>query len=59
MFNAGAVTVKDNEAVVDSNAASVTFSVKLDDAAAVGVPEIVLPEILKPAGSAPLASDHV
>jgi hypothetical protein len=58
-FNAGALIVIDNAAVAETEALSVTLRVKLDDAAVVGVPEIVLPEILKPAGSCPVATDHV
>ena len=48
----------DSAAVAEPEALSVTLTVKLDDPAAVGVPEIVLPERLKPAGSDPLATDH-
>ena len=46
-------------AVTDAVPLSFTFTVKLDDPAVVGVPEIVLPERLSPAGSDPLATDHV
>jgi hypothetical protein len=46
-------------ALADAVPLSVTLIVKLDDPAAVGVPEIVLPEKLSPAGSDPLDTDHV
>ena len=59
IVNAGALIVSDNGAVVETDALSVTFTVKLDEDAAVGVPEIVPPERLKPAGRAPVAMDHV
>jgi len=58
-FNAGALIVIDNAALAETEALSVTFTVKFEDAAVVGVPEIVPPERLKPAGSDPLATDHV
>ena len=59
IVNAGELIVNDNGAVVDTDALSVTLTVKLDDPAAVGVPAIVLPEIPNPAGSDPVAIDHV
>jgi len=59
MVKAGGLIVNDNGAVADTDALSVTLTVKLDGPAAVGVPDIVLPEILNPAGSDPLVSDHV
>ena len=59
IVNAGALIVNDNGAVVDTDALSVTFTVKLDDDAAVGVPEIVPPERLNPAASDPVAMDQV
>ena len=59
ILKAGALIVNDNAAVADTDALSVTLIVKLDDAAAVGVPEIVPPERLNPAGSDPAETDHV
>ena len=59
IFKAGALIVIDKAAVAETDALSVTLTVKLDGPAEVGVPEIVLPERLKPAGSCPLATDHV
>ncbi len=49
----------DNGAVVEADPLSVTFTVKLLDPAAVGVPEIVpFAASVSPAGSAPLAIVH-
>ena len=45
--------------MADPVALSVALTVKLEDPAAVGVPDIVPPERLNPAGSDPLATDHV
>ena len=59
IVKAGALIVNDKAAVADPVALSVTLTVKLDDPAAVGVPDIVPPERLNPAGSDPLATDHV
>jgi len=59
IVNAGAPIVNANGAVVDTDALSVTLTVKLDGPAAVGVPAIVLPEIPSPAGSDPVAIDQV
>jgi len=59
MVNAGAPIVNANGAVVDTDALSVTLTVKLDGPVAVGVPAMVLPEIPSPAGSDPVAIDHV
>jgi len=56
---AGALIVNDNGAVADTDALSVTLTVKLDGPAAVGVPDIVPPLRFNPAGSDPVASDHV
>jgi hypothetical protein len=58
-LNAGALIVNESGALTDTEALSVTFTVKLDEPAAVGVPEIVLPARLSPAGSDPLATDQV
>ena len=59
MLNAGALMRIERAAVADAVPLSFTFTVKLDDPAVVGVPEIVLPERLSPAGRDPLATDHV
>ena len=59
MVKAGALIVSDRLAVADADALSVTFTAKLAVPAAVGVPDIVLPVRLRPAGSDPLATDHV
>jgi len=58
-LNPGPLTIKDSGAVADTEALSVTLTVKLDGPAVVGVPEIVPPERLSPAGSDPLATDQV
>ena len=57
-FKLGGLIVSDSAAVVDCDALSATFKVKLLVPAAVGVPDIAPPEIFKPAGSAPLATDQ-
>ena len=56
----GGLTVIDNEAVVEAEALSVTFTVKLLVPAVPGVPDMA-PEAARvnPAGSAPLATDQV
>jgi len=59
MVKAGELIVNDNGAVIDTDALSVTLTVKLDGPVAVGVPAMVLPEIPSPAGRDPLATDHV
>jgi hypothetical protein len=59
MLKAGALMRIESAAVTDAEPLSFTLIVKLDDPAAVGVPEIVLPERLSPAGSDPLATDQV
>ena len=59
IVKAGALIINDKAAVADPVALSVTLTVKLDDPTAVGVPDIVPPERLNPAGSDPLATDHV
>jgi len=51
--------VNDNAFVTDTNALSVTRTVKLLDPAVPGVPDIVPPaDRLNPAGKVPLATDH-
>jgi hypothetical protein len=59
MLNAGALMTSDRAAVADADARSVTLTVKLEDPAALGVPEIVPAERLSPAGRDPLSTDHV
>ena len=54
----GGLIVSDNAAVAEPDALSVTFTVKLAGPAVPGVPEIVSPASVKPAGSDPLAIDH-
>ena len=59
MLNAGELMVIDKAAVVVAAALSVTRTVKLLDAAVVGVPDMVPPAArVNPAGSVPLARDH-
>jgi hypothetical protein len=51
--------VNDSAAVVETDALSVTFTVKLLDPAVAGVPEIVPPaDRLKPPGSVPTDTVH-
>jgi hypothetical protein len=58
--NAAGLIVIDNAAVAETDALSVTFTVKLLDPAVVGVPEIVpFAATVNPAGSDPLAIIHV
>ena len=57
--SAGAFTVIANDALADTDALSVTFTVKLLVPAALGVPVIDEPFRLNPGGSDPLAIDHV
>ena len=60
ILNAGGLIVSDSAAVVETDALSVTFTVKLLDPAVPGVPEIVPPaDRLKPAGSVPTDTVHV
>jgi hypothetical protein len=59
MLKAGALIVTESAAVTDAEALSVTFNVKLEEPAAVGVPDIVPPARFSPAGKDPLAMDHV
>ena len=53
------LTVIDIAVIADPDALSVTFTLKLLVPAAVGVPDIVAPLKLNPAGSDPLAIAHV
>jgi hypothetical protein len=59
ILKAGAVMTIDSAAVADPDALSVTFTLKLEEPAVVGLPEIVPPARLSPAGRDPLATDHV
>jgi hypothetical protein len=59
MLRAGGLIVNDSGAVVETDARSVTFTVKLLGAAVRGVPEIVPPaDKVNPAGSVPADTDH-
>ena len=56
----GGLIVSDNAAVVDAEALSVSFTVKLLDPAVVGVPVIVPPAVsVSPAGNVPTVTVHV
>ena len=60
MFSAGGLIVNDSAAVVETDALSVTFTVKLLDPAVPGVPEIVPPaDRVNPEGSVPSDTVHV
>ena len=60
MLSAAGLIVSDSAAVVETDAPSVTFTVKLLVPGEPGVPEIVpLAERLNPEGSDPLATVHV
>lgn len=59
IIKAGALMASDSGAFADDDALSVTLTVKLEEPAVVGVPDMVLPERLNPAGSVPLERDHV
>jgi hypothetical protein len=60
VMTSGGATVIDSDLVVECVAASVTFTVKVDVPALVGVPEMT-PALLiaSPAGSEPIDTDHV
>ena len=58
MPKGGGLIVSDSAAVADRDALSVTFTVKFADPAMLGVPEMVPPARLNPAGSDPPANDH-
>jgi hypothetical protein len=59
MPKAGGLIVRDSAAVTDTDALSVSFTVKLLGPAPPGVPDIVPPaERLNPDGNDPLATDH-
>ena len=56
---AGVLMVMDKPAVAETDAVSVTCTVKVLDPAAPGVPDMVPPAArLNPAGNVPLATDH-
>ena len=55
----GALIVNDSAALADAEALSVTFTVKFEEPEALGVPDIVPPVRLSPAGSEPTVTDHV
>ena len=59
MVKAGGLMSNDSAAVAETEALSVTLTVKLADPAAVGMPAIVPPERFNPAGSDPPESAHV
>jgi hypothetical protein len=57
---AGGLIASESAAVAETDALSVTRTVKLLDPAVPGVPDIVPPAArLSPAGNDPLATDHV
>ena len=59
MLSAGGLIVSDSAAVAETDALSVTFTVKLLDPTLSGVPVIVPPaDRVNPEGSAPLDTDH-
>jgi len=58
ILSAGAAIVIASEALADADAASVALTLKLEVPAAVGVPEMVPPASVSPAGSDPLDTDH-
>ena len=58
ILNAGTLIVTERAALADPEAPSVTFTVKVEVPAVVGVPEIVPPASVNPAGSDPLDTDH-
>jgi hypothetical protein len=59
MLSAGGLIVNDSAAVVDTDALSVTFTVKLLDPAVPGVPEIVPPvDRVNPEGRVPTDTNH-
>ena len=59
IFKAGALIVSNSDALADDDPLSVTLTVKLEEPAVVGVPEIVLPESPIPPGSDPLETVQV
>lgn len=58
-LNPGPLITNDSAALADTEALSVILTVKLDGPGVLGVPEIVPPERLNPAGSDPLANVQV
>jgi hypothetical protein len=59
MLRAGALIASDRGALADADMLSVTLTVKLDEFAAMGVPEMMPSAKSKPAGSEPLTTVHV
>jgi hypothetical protein len=59
MLKTGALIASDRAALADTDMLSVTLTVKLDEPADSGVPANVEPVRFTPAGSAPLATNHV
>ena len=59
MLRTGALIASDRAALADADMLSTTLSVKLDEPAATGVPLIIPSASFSPAGSDPLATDHV
>ena len=59
IVNAGVLMASRRGALIDAEALSVTLMVKFDEPAVLGVPDIVFPERLSPAGRDPLATDQV
>jgi hypothetical protein len=59
ILNVGGLIVNDSAAVVETDALSVTFTVKLLVPIVPGVPDIVPPaDKVKPAGGVPTDTDH-
>jgi hypothetical protein len=58
IVKAGELIVSDRAAVADAELESVTFTVRFDEPAAVGVPDIVPALRVNPAGREPLVIDH-
>lgn len=59
MLRTGALIARDRVALADVDMLSVTLRVKLEEPAPTGVPLIIPPERLNPAGSDPLERDQV
>lgn len=59
MLRTGALIANDTAAVAVADMLSVTLRTKLEEPVATGVPLIIPPVRLSPAGSDPLPSDHV
>jgi hypothetical protein len=59
ILRTGALMVRDRAAVADAEDLSVTFRVKLDEPAEIGMPPMIPSTRLNPAGRDPLTTDHV